>query len=466
MVTSIIEKIEAQFGRMTVTRGMEHVFLGMHIKYTGKGTAVITMKQYLQEALSESGMNITRSAATPALKDLFDVDEHSPLLERGDAESFHSVTAKLLYVSTRARVDLLLPIAFLCTRVSKSTAQDREKLLRVLEYIHGSMDSEYTIGADNMGKMMTWVDAAFAVHPDMKSHTGGVISFGRGGIVCKSTKQKPNTKSSTEAEFVGASDYLPNTVWVKLFLEAQGYKMTSNVLGQDNESAIRLEKNGRMSAGPKSRHIDIRYFWIKDRLTTSAITVQHCPTLEMLADFFTKPLQGRLFRKFRDVLLGVTGVTSLATNLMEPIEERVEGQRFGPHKIATVDAVHTGTGLPDGGTTVPRAMPSTVHGAPQKSDPRAPQDTTWADIVRRVPTPTVERYVMNQGTCNGVQHSNFVLRSLSQNNPVRIKVGLTTSKLSILFYYSRYYVYASMAPYFEVHLHFVVGCTVYDRFIT
>jgi hypothetical protein len=173
---------------------MEHVFLGMQIKYTGEGTAVITMKEYLKEALVESGMNITRSAATPALRDLFEVDERSPALQKNEAESFHSITAKLLYVSTRARVDLLLAIAFLCTRVSKSTVQDREKLRRVLEYIHGSMDREYTLGADDMGIMMTWVDAAFAVHPDMKSHTGGVISFGRGGIVCKSTKQKLNTK--------------------------------------------------------------------------------------------------------------------------------------------------------------------------------------------------------------------------------------------------------------------------------
>ena len=87
------------------------------------------------------------------------------------------------------------------------------------------MDVEYTIGADDMGKMRSWVDAAFAVHPDMKSHTGGVMSFGTGGIICKLTKQKLNTKSSTEAEFVGASDYLPNTLWVKMFLEAQGYKI-------------------------------------------------------------------------------------------------------------------------------------------------------------------------------------------------------------------------------------------------
>ena len=67
----------------------------------------------------------------------------------------------------------------------------------------------------------------------------------------KSTKQKLNTKSSTEAELVGASDYLPNTIWLKLFMEAQGYKMSETVFEQDNESAIRIEENGRMSAGLK-----------------------------------------------------------------------------------------------------------------------------------------------------------------------------------------------------------------------
>jgi len=56
----------------------------------------------------------------------------------------------------------------------------------------------------------------------MKSHTGGATSLGRGAIMCKSTKQKLNTKSSTEAEVVGSSNYLPNTVWAKMFLAEQG----------------------------------------------------------------------------------------------------------------------------------------------------------------------------------------------------------------------------------------------------
>jgi hypothetical protein len=132
----------------------------------------------------------------------------------------------------------------------------------------------------------------------MRSHTGGAISFGGGRILCKSSKQKLNTRSSTKAKFVGASDYLPNTIWVKNFLEAQGYTISKSIFEQDNESAIRLEKNGHTSAGLKSRHIDVRYFWMKDRIKAEAINIQHCPILLMVGDFFTKSLQGHLFRKF------------------------------------------------------------------------------------------------------------------------------------------------------------------------
>ena len=220
VVTSIIDQLKLRFDKMTVTRGLEHSFLGMKIRYTGKGTAIITMKQYLEEALSECGTEIVREVTTPAQRDLFDVNETSPPLDKAEGIVFHSICAKLLYVSLRARVDILLPIAFLCTRVAKSTQQDQSKLRRVLEYLKGTIDDEYVLGADDMGRLRSWVDAAFAVHPDMNSHTGGVISFGRGGLACKSGKQKLVTKSSTEAETVGASDYLPNTLWVQMFLEA------------------------------------------------------------------------------------------------------------------------------------------------------------------------------------------------------------------------------------------------------
>jgi hypothetical protein len=287
------------------------------------------MKEYLKEAFTGSEMNIARTAAWPARKSLFDVNEDAVLLSKHKAEVFHSIVVKLLYVSMRVRMDILLAVVFLCTRVLKCTVQDEEKLKRILEYLNGTLDLQYTVGANHLGKLRTWVDASYPVHPDMRSHTGSVMSFGTGGILCKSTKQKINTKSSTEAELVGASDYLPNTLWVKMFMEAQGHEIIENAFEQDKESAIKLETNGRMPAGPKSRHINIRYFFIKDRTEAEGIAVRHCPTLQMLADFFTKPLQGALFRRFRDMILGYKHVNTLAGTPPSPDEERVGKYRTG-----------------------------------------------------------------------------------------------------------------------------------------
>jgi hypothetical protein len=259
-----------------------------------------------------------------------------------EADIFHSVTAKLLYVAIRARMDILLPVGFLGTRVSKSTVDDQHKLRRLLEYIKGTMDAEYTIGADTLYDMRTWIDASFAVHPDMHSHTGGMISYGRGGIGCKSIKQKTTMRSSTHAEMVGVSDYLPNTIWVTHFMTAQGYPPQTNVLEQDNESAIKLEVNGRTSAGAKSRHLDIRYFWIKENLEDMHIKVRHCRTLKMLADFFTKPLQGSLFRIFRDIILGTNRIISIDSIPDLLVKERVgkdlQGGRGTDVKKTIVDA--------------------------------------------------------------------------------------------------------------------------------
>ena len=84
--------------------------------------------------------------------------------------------------------------------------------------------------------------------------------MGTGVIHARAGKQNLNVKSSTEAEVVGLSEYLP-----KFFMKEQGYKLCKNEVKQDNESAIRMEKNGRNSCTGNSRHVDIRYFFVKDR---------------------------------------------------------------------------------------------------------------------------------------------------------------------------------------------------------
>jgi hypothetical protein len=124
-----------------------------------------------------------------------------------------------------------------------------------------------------------WVDASYAVHPDMKSHTGGALSLGTGVIYGTSKGQKLNTKSSTEAKIVGTDDVMPKILWTLYFLEAQGYKIDEKILYQDNKSSILLlETNGRGSSGKRTRHIDVRYFFIADRVKSVEIRIEHCPT--------------------------------------------------------------------------------------------------------------------------------------------------------------------------------------------
>jgi len=158
-----------------------------------------------------------------------------------------------------------------------------------------------------------WVDAAFAVHNDMRSHTGATMSLGKGSVYSTSTKQKINTKSSTEAELVGAYDSMTLALWTQKFMEAQGYHIGDNVIYQDNQSAMLLERNGRASSGRRTRHIDIRYFFINDRIHDGDLRVEYCPTEDMIGDFFTKPLQGSQFRKLRNMILNV-GDDSIHTN--------------------------------------------------------------------------------------------------------------------------------------------------------
>jgi Reverse transcriptase (RNA-dependent DNA polymerase) len=329
VVTSVINILEHRFGKMTVTRGHQHKFLGMNITYLGDGTATIHMPTYINEAITESELDLPLSATSPCASSLLVIDPDSPALSPVKAKRFHSVVAKLIYVGTRSRTDILLALSFLCGRVSSPTEQDEKKLKRLLSYLRGTIDLTLRIGADSLNQFATWVDASFAVHPDMRSHTGGVISFGRGGLLCKSKKQNINTKSSTEAELIGASDYLPNTLYVKLFMEAQGYPIQQAIFHQDNESAIKMEQNGKASCGQRSRHIDIRYFFITDHSKRNSIHITHCPTEDMLADFFTKPLQGSLFRKFRSVLLGEAHTDTLSFDASPVLltEERVEGQK-------------------------------------------------------------------------------------------------------------------------------------------
>ena len=160
-----------------------------------------------------------------------------------------------------------------------------------------------TLSADDT-RVIKWdVDAAYAVHKDLNSQTRAVMTMGRGAAIATSLKQKLNTRSSTEAELVAVDDVIGQILWTNYFLSEQGYNTKDTVIYQDNRSAILLEKNGRASSGKRTKHMNVRYFFITDRINNKEVNIEYRPTDDMVADFFTKPLQGQKFFKFRDLIL-------------------------------------------------------------------------------------------------------------------------------------------------------------------
>jgi hypothetical protein len=66
-----------------------------------------------------------------------------------------------------------------------------------------------------------------------------------------------------------------------------------------------LEKNDRTSSSKRTKHINVRYYFVTDRIAKGELKVQWCPTNEMIADYMTKRLQGKLFKRFRDLIMGL-----------------------------------------------------------------------------------------------------------------------------------------------------------------
>jgi hypothetical protein len=239
---------------------------------------------------------------TPATDDLFTVREDANKLSKQDAEAFHSTTAKLLYLAKRTRPDILTAVIFFTTRVQSPDEDDERKLERVMKYIKATSHLALTLEPEQRINVTAYIDASYGVHINGRSHTGSVITLGKGAVHSKSTKQKLVSKSSTEAELVALSDEASQVLWTRNYLQHQGYKMSPAKVYQDNMSTIAMADKGR-STSERTRHINVRYFFTKDKVESGELVIEYLPTEDMVADILTKPLQGALFAKLRRKLL-------------------------------------------------------------------------------------------------------------------------------------------------------------------
>ena len=245
VVTSIIDKLQNEYGDFRAMRGNHHKLLGMEVNFMDDKTVTISTIDHVKDAIRAFTGELKGKISNPANRNLFNVNPDLPRIDKDRADIFHSIVAKLLWLMKRGRPDIETVISFLCTRVCDPNEGDWMKLRRVLLYLSNIVNDIRVIGVDDLKTLVTMVDASYAVHPNMRSHTGGLMTFGRGILHGKSSKQKLNTKSSTESELVGVSEYLPYSLWMANFLKCQNYKLLKNTVYQDNQSTLRMARNGR-----------------------------------------------------------------------------------------------------------------------------------------------------------------------------------------------------------------------------
>ena len=138
-------------------------------------------------------------------------------MDKSDAETFHTFVMKCMFVAKRRRPDILTGISYLSTKVLKLYKEDMKKLTRIINYIKNSIDICLTLEADDARKITWYVDSSFGTHQDLRSHTGAIMTLGKGSIIADLTKQKVNTRSSTEAELVTVDNKISKIVWIKQF---------------------------------------------------------------------------------------------------------------------------------------------------------------------------------------------------------------------------------------------------------
>lgn len=315
---NLLKFLQKKFKNITLNEGSIISYLGMnfHLDYDN-GQVKVTMDKYIEDVLQVCG--VAGNSKTPALSDLFYVDLNSPPLLPDDKEHFHSMVAKLLYLAKRVRPDILTAISFLATRVKEPTEQDRFKLERVCKYIRCTKDECIILKAHE--EVVAYVDASHAVHSkDGRSHTGVYVTLGAGPVFVRSTKQKLTTKSSTEAELVALSDALPMILWIREMLIELGYMRENQAIKvmEDNMSTIALVKRGRPGS-ESTRHINIRFFFISDRVRIGHVAIEYCETEMMVADYFTKALVGTAHHEMAKLMMNSPeGIKTTATRSKRP----------------------------------------------------------------------------------------------------------------------------------------------------
>jgi len=278
--------------------GEANKFLGMEI-FRKNDEIHLSQSKYIQEIVQRFKQTNSKLVSTP-MSAIYEPDSNEEIT---DKYPIREIIGSLSYIANGTRPDIAFAVNNLCRYVSKPTASLWRAAQRIVKYLNATSHDGLTFKGSSVS-IDAWADSNYAMDKtDRKSTTGMIIRIGENPIIWKSRKQKSVSLSTTEAEYMAASDATREIVWLRdLLAELNQLKLSEPTpLYQDNQGAIFLENNN--CSNQRSKHIDVRYHFIREQVQMKHIEVIYCPTADMIADFFTKPVNEAQFIKFKDLIM-------------------------------------------------------------------------------------------------------------------------------------------------------------------
>ena len=178
-----------------------------------------------------------------------------------------------------------------------------QALKRVLRYLQATPTHDICFSGSSEGELIGYTDADWADDIETRRSTSGyVFLLNKGCISWRSKKQRTVALSSTEAEYMALSEAIQEAVWLKAFTSELGEEVSDGALTvfEDNQGAIALAKNPEFHK--RTKHIDIRYHFVREKVEEGQVVLKYCPTQDMLADIMTKPITAAQFDTLRTKL--------------------------------------------------------------------------------------------------------------------------------------------------------------------
>ena len=224
--------------------------------------------------------------------------EERVLMQR---KPYAKLIGSLLYAAIGTRPDIAYSVSLLARFMHDPAIIHFEAAKRVLRYLKGTRDSVLTFGSNSKG-LMVYSDSDWASHPDRHSVEGVVVMYNGGAIYWRSSKQKLVSLSSTESEYIAASNASRELVSARqVYSELMGTLSSRTPLFIDNKSTIKNILSNLIN--PRTKHIDICFHHIRETANLFAL-ILHCPTEDMAANILTKALSARVV-KYLSSLLGL-----------------------------------------------------------------------------------------------------------------------------------------------------------------